>query len=1052
MILKKILGSKYNEYNYSIFVRDFLKDVSPKGMNISVSNQFSNYIKECKFLADFEDCNGKKIAILSVRIADNSNARTIQRNFVSHVLSRELFGYDAALVSFYDNNKDSWRLSLVTFDVFFEDRIRFSFKPAKRYSFVVGHGEPSRTYISQLNPIFEGGSKPTFENIKSAFGINKITDDFYYDYCICFDKLYEHLVNNEAFIKESYNVGYDSVKDFAVTFAKKTLGQIVFLFFLQKKGWLGVPLDKMWGEGNKNYFADEIKKYNGDNFFNDFLEPFFYNALNNKRDDDEYNGYKIPFLNGGLFHPIKEYDWENTNFSIPNNIWYDSSENGFFDILSQYNFTVDESDPLEQDIAVDPEMLGKIFEKLLNPEDRHSKGAHYTPREIVKYLCVETLSRRLANDLGLNYNSIKNYILYNDALEEKTLIEQNAEIIDACLSKYTILDPAVGSGAFLVGMLNEIVNLRINLGKYIPGYENRTAYALKKECIQNNLYGVDIEYDAIEIAKLRLWLSLIVDQEIKEQSDKPKPLPNLQFSLRVGNSVIDEYKGIKLWNNRWHTKNYKKGGFGVYQTNLFGVKNLEVVYNKLKLAKNRFFELNDESAKLSALKEIEGLQMDFIAATLQDEGEYDIIPEIQQMQRKNTKPFFIWQLEFEKIFEENKGFDIVVFNPPYIDSETMTKIMPDVREYCKDKYKSAKGNWDFFVIFIELAMLLSNKNGVYGFIVPNKLVSMPYSKTIRNMLLEKSVYELRDYASVEVFKEAAVYPVTVVASKQSGNESIKFEMMNDISNIAISNVIESNKLKCIESWDSMFLLNNRIEKLIDKIEGYPKLEQFVKSVNGAATVNESYKIREIITELDSTVDINDYFKLINTGTIDPYLSMWDVNNTQYIKGQFYKPIISKDYLQKNMKNRYYEAESIKIIIAGMSKKIEAFYDANAEYLAGKSTVIILGGKNTLKYLCAILNSKLIEVYYRIKYNSRRMAGGYFTISPSQISNLPIPAISKEEAKKIIDLVDLYYESEDKEKVLADIESHIIAAYGITESELDELKKYLFELEELMKKE
>ena len=1041
MELVEILKSKYSENNFITLARDLFKDIRPIAKIINIKSQYIQYIEECKFIADYKDKDGKKVAILGCKIHANSKARTIQRNFIAQELTNgNLFDYDAAFVAFYDEVNSNWKVSLVTFDINFDEKISFTFKPAKRFTFSVGPDEPSKTYSNQLGSLFNKNVPPTFNEIKDAFSVNRITDDFYFDYCDCFIKLSNYLISNECFLKEAKKLGYEDVNEFSITFSKKTLGQIVFLHFVQKKGWLGVPIGSEWGDGDLAFFKNSIKNFSGNNYFNEFLEPLFYNALNKKRENDIYLGLKIPFLNGGLFHPIKEYEWENTNFNIPNDIWYNINETGFLDILSQYNFTIDESDENEQEIAVDPEMLGKIFESLLDPSERHVNGAFYTRREIVNYLCVESLSRKLSNDLKMNYESIKNYILYNDALRDQKIIEEYAEVIDDYLSKYTVIDPAVGSGAFLVGMLNVIVKFRLNLGKFISGYENRSSYDLKKHCIQNNLFGVDIEFDAIEIAKLRLWLSLIVDQTIVNYKS-PKPLPNLNFSLRVGNSIVDEYKGIKLWNNRWHTKKNKNDSISFYQTNLFGSRNLELVYNQLKLAKNRFFELNDEEAKLIALKEIESLQMEFIKATLDDQCKYDMLPSIELMMKKNTKPFFIWQLEFEKIFEENKGFDIVIFNPPYIDSETMTRNMPDIRDYCREKYESARGNWDLFVIFIELALKISNKNAVYSFIVPNKLLSMPYSSTIRKMLTKNSIYSLRDYASVKVFKEAAVYPITFIGSKVKNENNIVMDVMSDINIINNSNIVIKDKLINSEHWDSFFANNyNDIDLIIEKIRNNQELKYLVSDVKGAATVSEAYIIREVIinySEMDENVE---YFKFVNTGTIDPYISLWDLESTQYIKGRFNKPLIEKEFLKNNMPTRYNDAKSNKIIIAGMSKRIEAIYDEGIT-LAGKSTVIILGNKEDLKYILGILNSKIIQIYYKIMYNSRRMAGGYFTITPDQIKNLPIPSCNVELKQKICNLVDKIIDNRDV-SLLEELDNLINSLYDVSEEELIKLEKYL----------
>ena len=374
----------------------------------------------------------------------------------------------------------------------------------------------------------------------------------------------------------------------------------MFLHFIQKKGWLGV--EKEWGDGDKSYLLNSIEGCVS-NYFDDFLEPLFYNALNAQRENDMYLSKKIPFLNGGLFQPIENYDWRNTNFDIPNTYWFNDEETGLLNILSQYNFTVDEADPDEQEVAIDPEMLGKIFESLLDTSDRSALGAFYTPREIVHFMCEESLAARLSKVLNLDYDSILNYVRYGDALKETEFIESFAEEIDEYVSEFTIVDPAVGSGAFLVGMLNQIVKLRTNLLQYTN--KKISKYELKLQTIQNSLYGVDLEYDAVEIAKLRLWLSLIVDQEA--QGTAPKPLPNLNFHLRVGNSLVDTFEKIKLWNSRW--RGSKKKVKIDNQMNLFNAETVEMILMRLKNAKVQFFKTSDEKEKQRLANQIEQEQL-----------------------------------------------------------------------------------------------------------------------------------------------------------------------------------------------------------------------------------------------------------------------------------------------------------------------------------------------------------------------------------------------------------------------------------------------------------
>ena len=201
MTIENILSSKYDESNYISFVRDLLKDIRPIQQKIDIYSQFSNYIYDCKFIAGFTDVNRKKIAILSVKISDNSKARTIQRNFVAKLLSNgDLQGYDAALVAFYDGIRENWKLALVTIDFSITDKgIKVEFQPAKRFSFLVGRGEPSKTYLGQLKPVYELQLPPTLEQIKDAFSISRVTKDFYNDYCNCFEKLSSYLMGCRSF-------------------------------------------------------------------------------------------------------------------------------------------------------------------------------------------------------------------------------------------------------------------------------------------------------------------------------------------------------------------------------------------------------------------------------------------------------------------------------------------------------------------------------------------------------------------------------------------------------------------------------------------------------------------------------------------------------------------------------------------------------------------------------------------------------------------------------------------------------------------------------------
>lgn len=745
--LKNLLTAPYNQDIYRRFSNEFLKNVDSISLiDLLPPPTYKETVQSYQVFGTYVDDNGKKILILSVKIQDNSNARSAQRNFVSYLLANDFVDCNAALVAYHDGVRENWKLSLVTIEYELNDNgIELVFKPAKRFSFLVGKDEPTKTYIQQLAPIYDSDERPTLEGIEDAFSVARLSKDFYDDYKNKYFELYDYLIKNKVFIEQSKKIGYDDVNKFATIFCKKTLGQIMFLHFIQKKGWLGAK--ESWNDGDRKYLINSTKSDFGRNYFNDFIEPLFYNALNVKRLDDLYLGVKIPFLNGGLFQPIDEYDWGNCNFNIPNDYWFNQKENGLLDILSQYNFTVDESNPDEQELAIDPEMLGKIFESLLDTNDRSTLGAFYTPREIVSYMCEETLASKISKDIGIKQDEILDYIKYADTLKSYDSIKEKAKEIDNYVSNITIIDAAVGSGAFLVGMLGEIVKLRTNLS-FIAGNQ-KDKYELKKETIQKSLYGVDIENDAIEIAKLRLWLSLIVDQEAC--NNKPEPLPNLNFHLRAGNSLVDSINGIKLWNERWRgnkINNNKK-----IQTNLFNIDTVNDILFRLKQDKIEFFNTSDVHKKQELYELIETEQYELIKSELIAKGEFKLYEEIKESIKRHTKPFFIWDLEFEEVFE-NGGFDIAIMNPPYVGEDENKKIFEPIKDSTIGK-KFYQGKMDLLYFFFHLALDITKNNGTACFITTNYFVTADGAKKLRKDLKERSnILQIINFNNFKIFDSA----------------------------------------------------------------------------------------------------------------------------------------------------------------------------------------------------------------------------------------------------------------------------------------------------------
>jgi adenine-specific DNA-methyltransferase len=674
-----ILTSDFSMNNYVDLVREIfstVKIVAPDSFHKEYSN-FSSHVDGSYHVGMYQSPDDKKIAVFAVQLQKQSfveNSRSTQRSYAKKLI--ENGNCDAALIAYFTPGDPKWRLSFVRLD--FEMKVENgklktseNITPAKRYSYLVGKDEPCHTAIERFHKfIADNNSEPTMEELEEAFSVEAVTNEFFELYCEKFYQLSDWLTKNEDFIAEAERCGFTVEQ-----YAKKLLGQIVFLYFLQKKGWLGVgvwpqeltekeynnifytsgaqgriikqylpqvfvkkgdkyifvtrsldeipdeaeelianhiPGERHWGSGSKTFLRTLFKysQTHKKHFFDNYLEPLFYDTLNRNRGRLGYSCFlhcRIPFLSGGLFEPLDGYDWKNCNFDIPDEIFSnkkfdeDLEGDGILDIFDRYNFTMSEDEPMEREVAIDPEMLGKVFENLLDVKDRKSKGAFYTPREIVHYMCQESLINYLSTNSHISEEAIRDFILYGDFYKdidtEKTLRTtddkgkvhyeidpakpmkiseeifslskgvNNLKLLDDLLATIRVADPAVGSGAFPLGMLNEVVRARQNLSAYMAiglnAYDTklmysleRSPYSLKYQTIKNCIYAADIEPSAVDIARLRLWLSLVIDDEINPDAQNPmeghrnpSPLPNLECNIVCGNSLVDEFEGTPLINN-----------------------------------------------------------------------------------------------------------------------------------------------------------------------------------------------------------------------------------------------------------------------------------------------------------------------------------------------------------------------------------------------------------------------------------------------------------------------------------------------------------------------
>ena len=948
-LIKETFESTFDKGRFVSFVKNLLNDVEEATFMYKgnyIPDAYEQYINTLERIGKYTD-GEHKIDILIAKLKKETSierARTMQRNFVAWYLNGSRGGElkDAALVAFVAPNEEDWRFSLVKMDYRFEEgkkgrmRVKEEFTPARRWSFLVGVNENSHTAQSQLvDLIADDENNPAITQLEEAFNIEKVTREFFEKYRELFlwtEETLDDTVKKDKKIREDFEAkGVD-----IVDFSKKLLGQIVFLYFLQKKGWFGVKRDADWGTGPKNFLRELFEGKHGTykNFFNDILEPLFYEALARERDDDFYSRFncKIPFLNGGLFDPINNYDWVHTDILLPDDLFSNSYKtkegdkgNGILDIFDRYNFTVKEDEPLEKEVAVDPEMLGKVFENLLEVKDRKSKGTYYTPREIVHYMCVQSLLNYLATELEgkVLKEDCEKLIKYGESVGENESwvekkgeetqryyyklpenIRDNAWLIDDKLINIKVCDPAIGSGAFPVGMMTEIVRIRKTLSSYIKG-SGRTLYNFKWDCIHNSLYGVDIDPSAVEIAKLRLWLSLVVDEEDIRQI---KPLPNLDYKIMQGNSLVEEYEGIRLFDDKLvSTVNFDKekqvSALKEKQTELSSeyirlhqankltrdkkqqideelkkinaqIKRLEQsgkkveenaslfdIYStakkksdELKRLHKEFFETTQKTKKDELKKRIEKLEWDLIETTLREQNKISELKKLEVLKKANVKPFFLWKLHFPEVFQEKGGFDVVIANPPYVGHKGgQKKFFQEMKKTVLGKMFNNE-RMDLFYYFFHLALNNVKQKGEVAFISTNYYVTADSAVKLRTDFKSRAgIRKLVNFNELKIFDTAqGQHNMLTFLSKQY---DVSFDC--DVCSTKRTGLAESEMLKKILNRDDEETDYYAIKQseLYEGDMNYIRL--FCGTGNNQSTINALLeKIKQQSTPLSQICDLS----------------------------------------------------------------------------------------------------------------------------------------------------------------------------------------------------
>lgn len=568
---------------------------------------------------------------------------------------------------------------------------------------VIERNLPRRTAVQQLSNIYwhwqDTGN--ILQAIERTFDVDAVTERFFGEYRRIFDR-----VMNQV---QGFGTGENEVEAKKL-FVQTMFNRLMFVYFVSRKGWLSF-------KGNSDYlnamWADYPCQIEDKNFYANRLKALFFAGLNNPRSVDLVTDNPamhaligdVKFLNGGLFEETQED-------GRPGIIVPDQAIGIILDeLLNRFNFTVMESTPFDTEVAVDPEMLGKVFEELVT--GRHDKGSYYTPRPVVSYMCREALMDFLQNkDTGASAEAIREFV---DNKDTSLLTASDAPRVGAALSEVTVVDPACGSGAYLIGMLQELVDLSGALYSAHLSQETQDLYELKLRIIEQNLYGVDNDQFAVNISMLRLWLSLAIEFD----GESPPPLPNLDFKIVSGDSLTGPDPSV---NNLGDLFTYR-------------IHELAQILGRLK--KEHLRSIGIEKSR--TLTKIEELQ-------------HDIAEEISNSQKLESS--IDWRSEFGEVFGISGGFDIVIANPPYGIS---------VHGRRADLIRVSDSYTSFMLLATEIA-----QRGVLAYITPTSWQTGEGFARFRKILIERASIRVVINLPYDVFATPYVDTVITVASVGKG--------------------------------------------------------------------------------------------------------------------------------------------------------------------------------------------------------------------------------------------------------------------------------------------
>lgn len=1040
---EEILKKEYHVDNYLYIVDELLlPDFRADKHDVNFRNTIFASVQQ---LGRSDKCD---VTVYEVMLNEGTQNRRV-------TITQEMFrilrglGVNNAIVAFSNADRRNYRFSLLTskYELNGEKIVKVLSNP-RRYSYSLGYGTKTKTAYDFL---IGKGKVNSLDELINRFSVDVVNKQFYNEIALAFTKLVGGQRDGKTFEKELNIYGTTDPNKYA-EFAVRLIGRIVFCWFLkEKKSENGIPLIP-----ESMLALDSVKVSR--NYYHDILEPLFFELLNTNQlrrkgkfaCEEIYT--RIPYLNGGLFSPLSDDHYKFAPelqagqyglVTIPNE-WFEK----FYEILCQYNFTVDENTSYDIELSIDPEMLGRIFENLLaeisqeNGENaKKSTGSFYTPRDIVGYMVDNSILEYLKTKTTIEETKLRALISYGK--EDGELVSydnsEKKQLIDA-LYTVTIIDPACGSGAFPIGMLQKIVymlqeidpeanlwfdkateNVSILIKKELEKKFNAGSldYIRKLSVIQNSIFGVDIQPIAVEIARLRCFLSIVIEEKVYD--DEPNrginPLPSLDFKFIIANSLValEESPQLSLFENQDHI-------------------------DELKAVRDEFFNADTERKTELKLK-FADIQKRMFQETISNynksaSSRYKALSDWAPFSNESTNWF-----DAEWMFGIKDGFDIVIGNPPYglLNKKQNQKSSIQVTKKEINYYKTfplyipAKGGMlNIYRLFICQSHYLLKDNGHMSLIFPMAFMCDLSAAELRKFVFaQESIQYLeafpeRDDENKRVFQSAKMSVCILGSNRTKSDATRKFKLRindNRYVNTSYEQVdISPSDIDCIDSKSLTIPLVSRAELdvLLKMCKKSQRMKEFSKCFTGEIDISLDKKY----IRLD-----NSYHTMLRGAQIQRFYITNDISQGDILY------LDSDQYLEEvtSQRSRHYlQSRIVMQGITGVNEKYRLKMTLSEAGTFCANSVNYLLINEDIEYFLGLCNSNLINWFFK-KLSTNSNVNGY------EVDNLPIIVVQddkKEQLKNIVKSL-LNGSSEHSEN---EMNAVVYDIYSLTKEEIAVVEK------------